>query len=70
MVAPGADSKRAKGPVVVTAYLLHNAKDVLPGILKEGERGGGRGRRKRRQEKEDITGGRRRKERDKITTET
>lgn len=38
MVAPGADGKRAKGPVVVTAYLLHNAGGVLPKKEREREK--------------------------------
>lgn len=38
MVAPGADGKRAKGPLVVAAYLLHNAGEVLPGNERERKR--------------------------------
>jgi len=44
MVAPDINDKRAKGPVVVTAYLLHNAKRLV----------GERGREKKTKEKKEM----------------
>lgn len=47
MVAPGVDGRRAKGPVVVTAYLPHDAE----GVLMERERKRKRERYKKRKER-------------------
>lgn len=65
MVAPGADGRRAKGPVVVTAYLLHDAE----GVLMERERGREREREVKEKKGEVLVRERRRKERGEITTE-
>lgn len=57
MVAPGADGRRAKGPVVVTAYLPHDAEGVL--MEKEREikekKGEVLARESRRKERGEIT---------------